>query len=149
MSGARNRAWGRQAELAVANHLRDIDMFPYAEPRPSGSPNPYGDIANLGPGLVIEVKAEKQWRPAAYLRQLADEMDAMDAAMGLVAVKPKGVGMSRVGDWFSLRPLALDLDLLRVAGWGNPRSRGGLERDGSAVAALESRPGNTPSPEPS
>lgn len=118
MTGARNRSLGRIAEKAVADYLA-AHGFPLAEPRSDGSHNPYGDVANIFP-VVIEVKAEAKWRPAAYVKQLAEEMNATDAEVGAVFIKPPGVGLGRVAEWHALLPVELLVQLLRAAGYGTP-----------------------------
>ena len=118
MTGSRNRTLGRTTERAVADYLA-AHGGPPAEPRSDGSHNPYGDIGNIFP-LVIEVKAEAKWRPRAYVKQLADEMNATDADMGAVFIKPPGVGLGKVDQWHALLPVELLVQLLRAAGYGTP-----------------------------
>lgn len=116
--GRRNRVHGRDAEKAVATYLRACGLFPWAEPRGRGGPDDFGDMANTTPALV-EVKAEKAHRLGAYMTQLRAAMERFQAGTGVVFVKPPGIGMSRVGEWYAVLPVALVCRLMAEAGYGS------------------------------
>jgi hypothetical protein len=116
--GKRNRTHGRDAEKAVATYLRACGLFPWAEPRGRGGPDDFGDMTNTTPALV-EVKAEKAHRLGAYIRQLRAAMEHFQAKTGVVFIKPPGVGMTRVGEWYAVLPVELVCQLLAEAGYGS------------------------------
>ena len=113
-----SRRKGARAEVAVVNHLRR-NGFPHCERRIAGMDDDKGDIAGLGPGLVLEVKDQQQLRLGAWCDQLAAEMDNADADTGAVIVKRKGVPPERAGEWFAVMPLDDLVLLLRAVGYGD------------------------------
>lgn len=118
MTGAGARRKGSAAERAVVAYLR-ANGFPSAERRLSGGPDDRGDIAELGPGLVLEVKDRQQAKPSVWADQLQGEMEAADADVG--AVIWKRAGITDVSRWHAQLPVELLIQLLRDAGWGDPR----------------------------
>ncbi len=116
--GRRNRVHGRDAEKAVAQYLRATGLFPWAEPRLRGGPDDFGDMSNTTPAL-IEVKAEKAHRLGAYMAQLRAAVHRFQAGTGVVFVKPPGVGMSRVGEWYAVLPVEMVCRLMAEAGYGS------------------------------
>lgn len=116
-SGAANRRRGAQGERNVTAYLR-ANGFPHAERRLSGGPNDTGDI-NLGPGLVIEVKDRARLELAAWIDQLANEMEAANADIGAIIHRRRG--RPNVGEWYATMPVDVLLQLLDDAGWASHR----------------------------
>lgn len=112
-----SREKGYRAENDVARWLR-THGFPHAERRSSGTAG--ADIAELGPGLELEIKNTARFEPAAWVDQLLDAMHANDSTMGAVIAKRKG--KTDVGEWYGILPVDLLVRLLRDAGWGDPRT---------------------------
>ncbi|MEM7342463.1 MAG: hypothetical protein AAF467_27745 [Actinomycetota bacterium] len=118
MTGRAAQRKGAKAERDVAAYLNQHG-FPHARRRANrGQHNDIGDIAELGPGLVIEVKDRVKASPAAWLAQLATEMAAAGADQG--AVIYKRAGTTNVADWHALLPVGVYVRLLREAGYGDP-----------------------------
>lgn len=101
----RSKEVGTWTETAVVKYLRN-NGFPHAERRSLKGGKDQGDIITV-PGLVIEVKGgaaaercEDAWL-ARMMGQLTTEMDNASADMGLLVCKRRGVGETRVGDWWA------------------------------------------------
>jgi hypothetical protein len=68
-----------------------------------------------------EVKAARTWNIAGWMREAESERLNSGAVVGVLVVKPTGVGDTRVGDWLAAVPglEAADLvDVERVPWWG-------------------------------
>lgn len=109
---------GYAAEAAVVKFLRD-NGFPHAERRVAGASADRGDITGL-PALCVEVKAAARYEIGGWLVETTTEAGNARANHGLLVVKPKGVGYTRVGDWWAVMRLADMTRLLREAGYGDP-----------------------------
>lgn len=75
--------------------------FPHAERRALGGAQDKGDVL-LCPGVISEVKNCKTLAIPAWLRETEDEVRNANAVVGFLTVKPKGIGGTRVGDWWAL-----------------------------------------------
>lgn len=124
MTGAMSRRKGARAENDTAKWLRD-NGFPYARRHGPGQADDIGDIAELGPGLVLDVKDRQTARPTTWIDQLTAEMENAGADIG--AVIWKRAGTTDVAHWHALLPVHALARLLRQAGWGVP-----LEGDADA-----------------
>lgn len=113
MSAARRK--GTASESAVVDHLRAAG-WPAAERRALNGSKDRGDVAGL-PGIVLEVKSGARIELPAWLRETETERVNDGAIYGLLVVKPKGMGTTRVGDWPVVLPLAAALRLLKEAGY--------------------------------
>ena len=111
MSGAMSRRKGALAERQVVNWLRE-NGFPHAERRPSGLPGL--DVAELGPGLEIEIKNKARWEPAAWVDQLLAGMHETQADVGLVIAKNKGV--TDVAKWHAITTVRISRLILAGTG---------------------------------
>ncbi len=96
--GAMSRRKGAAAEVAVVRWLRGRGR-PTTERRPSGSPDPFGDVAGI-PGTVIEVKNHAALDLAGWATQLEAEIAAAGAETGVVIVKRRGT--TDVGRWYAV-----------------------------------------------
>jgi hypothetical protein len=112
---SRSRAKGTAGESAVVNWLL-AKGYRYAERRALQGSRDRGDIAGL-PGVVIEVKACKQWEPAAWIGELETEItnDGTPDAVGVIIIKRRGT--TDVGKWYALMTADQWLTLLQQAGW--------------------------------
>jgi len=111
---SRNKAKGTSAETAVVNYLI-ASGYVHAERRALAGVNDKGDIAGL-PGVCIEVKAHKSYSIPAWLKELAAEKVNSKAEVGILVVKPVGVGSANTGNWWAIMPLSEATELLKRAG---------------------------------
>lgn len=116
---SKSKQKGTAAETAVVNYLRDHG-FPGAERRALAGGADKGDLFT-GPGLCWEVKAHKKYAIPAWLTETGIETINARADYGVLVVKPVGVGTTRTGDWWCVLTLEQLTNLLRDAGYGDPR----------------------------
>lgn len=119
MSKAKQK--GTAAESALVKFLLG-QGFPGAERRALTSSNDQGDITGI-PALCMEVKNHATYKIPAWLKETEIERKNAKADFGILVVKPNGVGMTpdKVGQWWGIMPMAMMMDLLRDAGYGDPR----------------------------
>jgi len=113
-SVSKNKAKGTSAETAVVNYLI-ASGYVHAERRALAGVNDKGDVAGL-PGVCIEVKAHKSYSIPAWLKELAAEKANSKAEVGILVVKPVGVGSTNTGNWWAIMPLSEAIELLKRAG---------------------------------
>ena len=110
------KAKGTAAETAVVNYLR-ANGWPYAERRALAGGKDKGDVTGT-PGVVWEVKAGSRLAIPEWVRETEIEKENAGVGVGLLVVKPKGVGAARVCCWWAIQPLQQATWLLREAGYG-------------------------------
>lgn len=76
-----------------------------------------GDIGGID-GAVIEVKNHGVYKFAEWMKETAVEKANADARLGALVVKPKGVGETKVGQWWVVMTLADFTTLLADADYG-------------------------------
>jgi hydrogenase maturation factor len=96
---SKSKQKGTLAETAVAEYLRQT--FPAVERRVQSGVNDRGDIAGV-PGCVIEVKNQRTYKIQEWMRETETERINASANLGVLVIKPVGVGVSRVSDWFAV-----------------------------------------------
>ncbi len=106
MSGARSRRKGKAAEQAVVRWLKAKGF--QARRYLAGDGYQPGDI-DSNVGATIEVKNRQTYAIGEWLRQLDNEAPADKTAVLLV--KPNGVGMESVGEWWAIMPADRWLEL--------------------------------------
>jgi len=97
MSKAKQK--GTLAETAVADFLKQI--FTAVERRTLSGKNDRGDIAGV-PGCVVEVKNQKSYKIHEWMKETEIERLNASAEFGVLVIKPNGVGVSKVGDWWAV-----------------------------------------------
>jgi hypothetical protein len=98
--GASNRARGDAAERAVARYLRDQGYPLAGTARAAMAGLRKGeDIVGI-PGVSLEVKNRRDVDLSGSLRQAV--LQAGPDKLPVVIIKPYGVGLDSVGDWFAL-----------------------------------------------
>jgi hypothetical protein len=101
---------GAETERAVAEAWRG-DGWPHAEVvRGQGA-----DLTGT-PGLAVEVKARREFRPLEWMRQAAADGRG---GLPIVVVRPDGAGPATVDDWPAIVPHHVLRQLLRLAGYGS------------------------------
>lgn len=76
-----------------------------------------GDIGGID-NVVIEIKNHGVYKFGAWMKELAQEKANAMAWTAALVVKPKGVGSTRVRDWWVVMTLEDYTDLLERAGFG-------------------------------
>jgi len=122
MSKAKQK--GTAAETALVRFLQG-QGFPNAERRALGggsSGEDLGDITGI-PALCMEVKSQRSYKIPAWLKETEIETKNAKADFGILVVKPNGVGITpnKVGQWWGILPMQEMINLLRDAGYGDPR----------------------------
>jgi hypothetical protein len=111
---SKSKQKGTLAETAVVELLKEV--WPMAERRALSGINDKGDIAGI-PKIVIEVKNQKSYKIPEWLNETKVEKANSDADLGVLVIKPNGVGVSRVSDWWAVLPLRDLISLLQKAGY--------------------------------
>lgn len=122
MSKAKQK--GTAAETALVRFLQG-QGFPGAERRALGGGGvgeDLGDITGI-PALCMEVKNHATYKIPAWLKETEIERQNAKADFGILVVKPNKVGMTpdKVGQWWGIMPMQMMMDLLREAGYGDPK----------------------------
>lgn len=112
---SRSKAKGTAAESTVVGYLK-TNGWPHAERRALNGSKDRGDVAGV-PCIVIEVKSGARLEIPAWMRETETERDNDHADYGLLVIKPKGVGVTRVAEWPVILPLSAVVRLLKEAGY--------------------------------
>ena len=105
------RRKGTAAEAAVVAHLRN--WWPDAERRALHGSQDLGDVIlprNID--LTIEIKNQRTYNFPAWFKQMQDEQINAKTNRGLLIVKPNGVGVSQIGNWWAVMSLDQAIELL-------------------------------------
>ena len=97
MSKAKQK--GTLAETAVADYLRQT--FPAVERRALSGVNDKGDVAGV-PGCVIEVKNQRSYKIHEWMKETETERINAEADFGILVIKPNGVGVANVSQWWAV-----------------------------------------------
>ena len=97
MSKAKQK--GTLAETAVADFLKQT--FTAVERRTLSGKNDRGDIAGV-PGCVVEVKNQRSYKIHEWMKETETERINASAELGVLVIKPNGVGVSKVGEWWAV-----------------------------------------------
>lgn len=107
MSGRPSRDKGARGERAVVNHLRN-NGWPDARRYLAGDGRQPGDIDAI-PGVSIEVKNCGTYTIASWVRQAVEEAGGR---VPVVFMKPNGVSLDDVGNWWAVLPVDAFLSLV-------------------------------------
>jgi hypothetical protein len=105
------RRKGTAAEAAVVAHLRN--WWPDAERRALHGSQDLGDVIlprNID--LTIEIKNQRTYNFPAWFKQMQDEQINAKTTRGLLIIKPNGVGVSQIGNWWAVMSLDQAIELL-------------------------------------
>lgn len=116
---SKNKAKGTAAETALVKYLR-ANGFAGAERRALAGALDMGDLLGAGQ-LVWEVKNQRTYAIPEWLRELKDEKRNARQEHGVLVVKPRGVGLSDVNDWWAILTIKDFTELARDAGHGDER----------------------------
>lgn len=117
MSKAKQK--GTSAETAFVKAPSVLEGFPDVERRALAGVNDMGDVSGMV-GLVVEIKNHKTYKFPEWLKETEIERVNAKADYGVLVVKPNGVGLNSVDDWWAVMPVGAMLKLLRDAGYGTP-----------------------------
>lgn len=115
MSKAKQK--GTSAETAFVKAPSVLEGFPGVERRALAGVNDMGDVSGMV-GLVVEIKNHKTYKFPEWLKETEIERVNAKADYGVLVVKPNGVGLNSVDDWWAVMPVGAMLKLLRDAGYG-------------------------------
>lgn len=107
---------GYHAEACVVAFIRGAG-FPHAERGQAGALIDRGDILGT-PGIAWEVRNRRALGLPAWLRDTRRRRLAAGADIGILVVKPEGIGATQTGTWAAVLTLADLCDLLTMAGYG-------------------------------
>jgi Holliday junction resolvase len=99
---SKSKQKGTLAETAVADYLKET--FPAVERRTLSGKNDKGDIAGV-PNSIIEVKNQKSYKIQEWLRETETERINAEANLGILVIKPNGVGVAKVNEWWAVLSL--------------------------------------------
>ena len=111
ISMSRAKQKGTNAESAVVSYLQSRYPFAQIERRALQGSKDRGDITGL-PGIVIEVKADKSYRINEWLKETEQERLNDNAKLGILVVKPKGIGSANTNKWWAIVPFEVMVDLM-------------------------------------
>ena len=117
---SKSKQKGTSAESAFVKSPTVLEGFPNVERRALAGVNDMGDVSGMV-GLAIEIKNHKTYKFPEWLKETEVERVNAKADYGVLVVKPNGVGLNSVEDWWAVMPVGAMLNLLRDAGYGNPR----------------------------
>lgn len=112
-----NRRKGTAAESALVRFLQSRG-WPYAERRALAGAKDKGDVTGT-PGLCWEQKSAARICIPEWMRETEIERVNAGADYGVLVIKPRGVGETRVDQWAALLPLSVVVELLHLAGYGD------------------------------
>lgn len=113
-----NKRKGDLTERIARDYLRGVG-FPGTERTRAGYTRDAGDL-HLSPGVIAQVKNCRVLRWNEWFEGLAVQVAEAHADVGFLVVKRPGMGLSKVGQWLAVTPLAQEARLLRAAGYGTP-----------------------------
>lgn len=105
---------GYASQRIVADYLR-THGWPFAESTGAGRSGT--DVTGC-PGLDIEVKARRGFDPSAVMKQLSERATS---ALPLAVLRLDGQGPASINEWLCILRLEDVVELLRAAGYGDPR----------------------------
>ena len=96
---SKSKQKGTLAETAVADYLKQT--FPAVERRTLSGANDKGDIAGV-PNCVVEVKNQRTYKIHEWMKETETERINAEADLGILVIKPNGVGVSKVNQWWAV-----------------------------------------------
>ena len=121
---SKSKQKGTLAETAVADYLKQT--FPAVERRALSGLNDKGDIAGV-PFTVVEVKNQRSYKIHEWMKETEIERINADEELGVLVIKPNGVGVANVDKWWavvSLDTITALIEELRVKRLQSSPNRG-------------------------
>jgi len=107
---------GYRGEFPVVEYLKRRG-FKYAYRLSKQGANDKGDVGNIE-DVVIEVKNVARYDIPGWMKETIAEKKRAGARTAAMVMKPKGVGDTRVGEWWAVLTLEDYAQLLIDAGYG-------------------------------
>lgn len=121
---SKSKQKGTLAETAVSDYLKQT--FPAVERRALSGLNDKGDIAGV-PFTVVEVKNRRSYKIHEWMKETEIERQNANEELGVLVIKPNGVGVANVDKWWavvSLETITALIEELRVKRLQSPTDRG-------------------------
>jgi hypothetical protein len=121
---SKSKQKGTLAETAVADFLRQT--FPAVERRALAGVNDKGDLSNV-PFSVVEVKNQRSYKIHEWMKETEIERINAGEELGVLVIKPNGVGVANVNKWWavvSLDTITALIEELRVKRLQSSPNRG-------------------------
>jgi hypothetical protein len=121
---SKSKQKGTLAETAVADYLRQT--FPAVERRALAGINDKGDISNV-PFTAVEVKNQRSYKIHEWMKETEIERINAGEELGVLVIKPNGVGVANVDKWWcvvSLETITALIEELRVKRLQSSPNRG-------------------------
>jgi len=121
---SKSKQKGTLAETAVADYLRQT--FPAVERRALAGVNDKGDLSNV-PFSVVEVKNQRSYKIHQWIKETEIERINAGKELGVLVIKPNGVGVANVNKWWavvSLDTITALIEELRVKRLQSSTDRG-------------------------
>jgi hypothetical protein len=121
---SKSKQKGTLAETAVADFLRQT--FPAVERRALAGVNDKGDLSNV-PFSVVEVKNQRSYKIHEWMKETEIERINAGEELGVLVIKPNGVGVANVDKWWavvSLETITALIEELRVKRLQSSPNRG-------------------------
>lgn len=119
---SKSKAKGTAAETALVKYLQGHG-FAGAERRALGGGafgEDLGDVTGT-PCLTWEVKNHRKYSISAWVKESAIEKANAKADHCPLIIKPVGVGLDSVDQWWAILPVGEFVSLLRDAGYGDAK----------------------------
>lgn len=110
------RKGNSEGEIPVENYLKQRGFRRAFRLRHQGTIDK-GDIGGID-GVMLEVKNHGVYKIAEWMKEVAVEKANAAASIGALIMKPKGIGTTRVGQWWVVMPVTDFSRLLIEAGYG-------------------------------
>jgi hypothetical protein len=107
---SKSKQKGTLAETAVADFLQQT--FSAVERRTLSGKNDKGDIAGV-PGCVVEVKNQRSYKIHEWMKETETERINASVDVGILVIKPNGVGVSKVNEWWAVVSLETITKLIK------------------------------------
>lgn len=111
---SKQRQKGTAAETAVVKFLRS-KYWPDADRHPLRGTADTGDIRGIDQ-TVLEVKNHRSYQIPAWLREVEIEKANAKAEFGAAVIKPNGVGLNSVDQWWAVMTMEDFTNLCKRAG---------------------------------
>lgn len=115
---SKSKQKGTSAESAFVKAECVTNVFPHVERRALAGVNDMGDVSGMV-GLAVEIKNHKSYKFPEWMKETEVERVNAKADYGILVVKPNGIGLNSVDQWWAVMSVGAMMKLLSDAGYGN------------------------------